>query len=82
VIRKRVRLGDLSELAFEYFGDPGMKRSTRLAQQHAIGGVLHQRMFEQVALGGTTCRNSKPAAMRRSSADVNAASYPGRITQT
>ena len=34
-------LGDVGELAFEGFGDAGVKRASRLAQQSAIGGVLH-----------------------------------------
>ncbi len=42
-------LGDLGELAFKGFGDTGVKRASRLAQQRAIGRVLHQGMLEQVA---------------------------------
>ena len=42
-------IGDVWKLAFDRFGDPGMKRASRLAQQRAIGRVLHQRMLEQVA---------------------------------
>ena len=45
----RLALGDLGELAFEGFGDTGVKRASRLAQQRAIGRVLHQRMLEQIA---------------------------------
>jgi hypothetical protein len=41
-------LGSLGELAFEGFGDTGVKRASRLAQQRAIGRVLHQGMFEQI----------------------------------
>ena len=41
-------LGGLGELAFYGFGDPGVKHASRLAQQRAIGRVLHQRMLEQV----------------------------------
>ena len=42
-------LGNLRELAFEGFGDAGMKRAARLAQQRAIGRVLHQRVLEQIS---------------------------------
>ena len=42
----RLGLGDLGELAFERFGDAGVKRASRLAQQRAVGRVLHQGMFE------------------------------------
>ena len=41
-------LGDLRELAFKSFGDAGVERASRLAQQRAIGRVLHQRMLEQI----------------------------------
>jgi hypothetical protein len=41
-------LRDLGELAFEGFGNTGVKRASRLAQQRAICRVLHQGMFEQV----------------------------------
>ena len=41
-------LGNLGELAFKGFGDTGVKRASRLAQQRAVGRVLHQRMLEQV----------------------------------
>ena len=42
-------LGNLSELAFEGFGDASVKRASRLAQQRAIGRVLHQGMLEQIS---------------------------------
>ena len=45
----RLALGDFGELAFEGFGNAGMKRASRLAQQRAISRVLHQGMLEQVA---------------------------------
>ena len=45
----RLALGHLRELAFEGFSDTGVKRASRLAQQRAIGRVLHQRMLEQIA---------------------------------
>ena len=35
-------------MAFEGFGDTGVKRASRLAQQRAIGRVLHKGMLEQV----------------------------------
>ena len=33
--------GDLGEFRFKGFGNPGVKRASRLAQQRAVGGVLH-----------------------------------------
>jgi hypothetical protein len=42
-------LGNLRELTFQRFGNASMKRAPRLPQQGAVGGVLHQRMLEQVA---------------------------------
>ena len=49
--RQQLRLvfGNLRELAFKCFGDTGMKRPARLAQQRAVGRVLHQRVLEQIA---------------------------------
>ena len=44
----RLALGNVSELAFEGLGNAGVKRTPRLAQQRAIGRVLHQRMLEQI----------------------------------
>src|ERR1700739_2083758 len=41
--------GKLVELAFDGFSDAGVKRAARLAQQRAVGGVLHQRMFEHIS---------------------------------
>ena len=38
----------LGEMGFERFGDPGMELLARAAQQSAVGGVLHQRVLEQV----------------------------------
>ncbi len=38
----RLALGDVSELAFKGFGDTGVKRAPRLAQQGAISRLLHQ----------------------------------------
>ena len=42
-------LGSLGEMAFDGFGDPGVKRAPRLAQERAIGRVPHQGMLEQIA---------------------------------
>ena len=42
-------LGSLGEFCFKGFGDTGVERASRLAQQRAIGRVLHQGMLEQVA---------------------------------
>src|SRR5258706_13923980 len=38
----RLTLGDLRKVAFKGLGDAGMKRTSRLAQQRAIGRVLHK----------------------------------------
>jgi hypothetical protein len=35
-------------LAFKGFGDTGVKRAPRLAQQGAISRLLHQGMLEQI----------------------------------
>lgn len=40
--------GDRCELRLERFRNARMDRSTLVAQQGAIGGVLHQRMIELV----------------------------------
>ena len=50
VMRQQFRLvlGDIRELALKGFGDTGVKRATWLAQQSAIGRVLHQRMLEEI----------------------------------
>src|SRR5262249_50763722 len=41
-------LGDLRELAFERVGDASVKLASRLAQQQAVGRILHQSMLEQI----------------------------------
>src|SRR5207248_3909388 len=41
-------LGDLRELTFEGFGDSGMKRPSRLAQQRAVSRISYQYMLEKV----------------------------------
>src|SRR5215467_5722018 len=51
-------LGDLRELTFEGFGDPGMKRTSRLAQQRAVGRIPYQYMLEKV---GRVRRTTLPA---------------------
>ena len=45
----RLALGNLGELAFKNFGDASVKRASRLAQQRAVGRVLHQRVLEQIS---------------------------------
>jgi hypothetical protein len=45
----RSAFGSIGESAFKDFGDTGVKRAPWLAQQRAIGRVLHQGMLEQVA---------------------------------
>jgi hypothetical protein len=44
----RLTLGNFRELVFKSFGDAGVQRASRLAQQRAVGCVLHQGVFEQV----------------------------------
>src|SRR5262245_36365802 len=41
-------LGDLREPTFERFGDSGMKRSPRLAQQRAVSRIPYKYMLEKV----------------------------------
>ena len=41
-------LGDFAKLALEGYGDLSMKVASRLAQQQAIGRILHERVFEQI----------------------------------
>src|SRR5258707_8493020 len=41
-------LGNLRELTFEGFGDSGMKRTSRLAQQRAVSRIPYQCMLERV----------------------------------
>ena len=45
----RLVLSDFGELAFESFCDTGVERTSGLAQQGAVGRILHQRMFEQIS---------------------------------
>src|SRR5262249_34026335 len=44
----RRALADLRKLAFERFRNSDVQRAPPLAQQRAIGRVLHQRMLEQI----------------------------------
>ena len=41
-------LGSIGELDFEGFGDASVKHASRLAQQRAVGRVLHKCVLEQV----------------------------------
>ena len=45
----RLALGNLRELALEGFGNTSVKRTSRLAQQCAIGRILHQSMLEEIS---------------------------------
>ena len=45
----RLAFGDFGELAFEGFGDAGVKCSSRLAQQRVLGHILHQGVLEEIA---------------------------------
>ncbi|MGZ5843841.1 MAG: hypothetical protein ACXWJL_02515, partial [Xanthobacteraceae bacterium] len=45
----RLALGDLGELVLEGFGDAGVNCASRLAQQRAVGRILHQGMIEQIS---------------------------------
>ena len=51
VTRQQLRLvlGNLGELAFEGFSDASVKRASRLAQQRAVGRVLHKCVLEQIS---------------------------------
>ena len=41
-------LSDIGELALEGFSDAGVQGTTRLAQQRAVSGVLHESMLKQI----------------------------------
>src|ERR1700730_18362708 len=45
----RLVRGNLRKLALQHVGDTSVQRPTRLAQQRAIGSVLHKGVLEQVA---------------------------------
>jgi hypothetical protein len=42
-------VGNLLELTFQGFGNASMKHPTRLTQQRAVCGILHQGVLEQVS---------------------------------
>src|SRR6202790_4250279 len=44
----RLALGDVGKLSFEGVCDTSMECASRLAQQGAVGRILHQSVFEQV----------------------------------
>jgi len=44
----RLGLGDVSKLPFERVGDTSVECAPRLAQQGAIGRVLHESMLEEI----------------------------------
>src|SRR4029077_890161 len=44
----RLVLSDVREVLFESFGNASVQRTSRLAQKGAVGGILHQRVFEQI----------------------------------
>jgi len=48
--RQQIRLGigDVCELAFDGVGDTSVECPPRLAQQGAVGRILHQGMLEKV----------------------------------
>ena len=41
-------LSDFGETVFKGFGDAGVKRASRLAQQRAVGRVLNEGVLEQI----------------------------------
>ncbi len=47
----RLALDKVSKFALEGLGNPGVKRTPRLAKQRAMGRVLHQSMLEQIGRG-------------------------------
>ena len=44
----RLALGDFVELVFQSFGDASVQRTSALAQERAVGRILHQAMLEQI----------------------------------
>ena len=42
-------LSNVSELAFKSFGNASVKRASRLAQERAVGSILHQSVLEQIS---------------------------------
>src|ERR1700720_940422 len=45
----RLTLGNLREPALKRLGDASVKRASRLAQQRAVGSVLHKCVLEQIS---------------------------------
>ena len=71
----RLVLGYLGELAFESFGDASVKRASRLAQQRAVGRILHQRVLEQISrVRRYALPEQQTCLNERSSADWSSAS--------
>src|SRR4029077_4182830 len=44
----RLVLSDVSEAAFEGFGDASVQRTSRLAQKGAVGRILDQRVLKEI----------------------------------
>ena len=44
----RLVLSDVSEVAFEGFGDASVQRTSRLAQKGAVSRILDQRVFKEI----------------------------------
>ena len=55
----------LGGMGFERFGDPGMELLSRAAQQSAVGGILDQRVLEQVFGRRAALRAERPGRHRR-----------------
>ena len=53
--------GNLNELVFKGFGDVGVKRPSRFAQERAVGSILYKSVLEQIS------RRRRPSAGRPSS---------------
>ena len=64
----RLGFGDIRELVFEGFGDTGVQRAPRPAQQGAVCSILYQRMLEQV---GRMRRHTLPKQQTGSSEALN-----------
>ena len=45
----RLVVGNVSEMTFEGFGDVGVQRASRLAQQRPISRVLYECVLEQIS---------------------------------
>ena len=67
-------LDEIGEMLLQHRRDPSMQFLPPGAQQGAVGGVLHQRVLEEIGGGGTTPRqNNSPASASRSSPDRSSA---------